>query len=393
MGPGGTAGPTPYDLKVDTSEPDAADVAPPLVGPPFRLRPFRGMMLTGRSVGDADSFRAFSRPYRDVARRLARWEKSGRLAHDDEPALYLHEYTVNGITVRGLIGALELSRRAGPGEPPAVLPHEAIHPRQARELADRMREMEINPAPVLLVHRGPAAVREIVCEVAAGEPLRIYHDRHGQTQRIWALRDPERLARVHDALADAQVLLADGHHRYAAYLEVQEERPGTAWDRGLAMLVDQDDTPIFLGAIHRILHRTSLADVRRAVEDLPGATWEPSAETAAISALAADTLVLTDGEAWATLRLEPGPRAPVELLHQDLLPRLRGAATPVTYHHSVQDLLRDLVTWRDVAVLLPAPDFDTVIATVARRRLLPEKATSFQPKPTVGVLMRSLRDR
>jgi hypothetical protein len=29
---------------------------------------------------------------------------------------------------------------------------------------------------------------------------------------------------------------------------------------------------------------------------------------------------------------------------------------------------------------------------VAADRLLPEKATSFQPKPSLGVLMRSLRD-
>ncbi len=377
---------------MDTSEADGTDVAPPLVAAPFRLHPFRGMMLTGSRVGDAASFRAFARPYRDVARRLSRWEKSGRLAHDPEPALYLHEYTVNGITVRGLVGALELSHRAGPGDPAAVLPHEAIHPRQARELADRMREMQLNPAPVLLVHRGPAAVRDIVRRAASAEPVRVYRDRHDQSQRIWALRDPDQIARVDAALADAEVLLADGHHRYAAYLSLQEERPGTPWDRGLAMLVDHDDTPIFLGAIHRILRRTSLADVQAAVESSPGATWEPAAETAAISALAADTIVLTDGQAWAVARLPPGPRAPVEVLHADLVPRLPGPPPTVSYHHSVQDLLTGVTAGRDVAVLMPAPDFDQVHATVAQRRLLPEKATSFQPKPTVGVLMRSLRE-
>ena len=46
-----------------------------------------------------------------------------------------------------------------------------------------------------------------------------------------------------------------------AYLELQQRHPGTAADRGLAMLVDQDDTPLFLGAIHRTLARTSLEDL------------------------------------------------------------------------------------------------------------------------------------
>ena len=45
-----------------------------------------------------------------------------------------------------------------------------------------------------------------------------------------------------------------------------------------------------------------------------------------------------------------------------------------------------------VAVLMPAPDVDVVLRVAAADRLLPEKATSFQPKPSVGVLIRSLRD-
>jgi hypothetical protein len=46
---------------------------------------------------------------------------------------------------------------------------------------------------------------------------------------------------------------------------------------------------------------------------------------------------------------------------------------------------------RGVVVLLPSADLDTVMTT-SLVRLLPEKATSFQPKPSIGVFMRSLRD-
>ena len=41
---------------------------------------------------------------------------------------------------------------------------------------------------------------------------------------------------------------------------------------------------------------------------------------------------------------------------------------------------------------MPAIDYDLVRRIVSDQRLLPEKATSFQPKPSLGVLMRSLRD-
>ena len=43
-------------------------------------------------------------------------------------------------------------------------------------------------------------------------------------------------------------------------------------------------------------------------------------------------------------------------------------------------------------MLLPAPEVDLVLRIAAADRLLPEKATSFQPKPSLGVLIRSLRD-
>ena len=61
----------------------------------------------------------------------------------------------------------------------------------------------------------------------------------------------------------------------------------------------------------------------------------------------------------------------------------------MTYHHSVDGALEGL-SGSQVAVLLPAPDFDLVKKTLMERRLLPEKATSFQPKPSLGVIMRQV---
>ena len=41
---------------------------------------------------------------------------------------------------------------------------------------------------------------------------------------------------------------------------------------------------------------------------------------------------------------------------------------------------------------MPAPSVGLVLRVAEADRLLPEKATSFQPKPSLGVLIRSLRD-
>ncbi|QZY30571.1 DUF1015 family protein [Nocardioides coralli] len=370
---------------------DSGPARPPApVAGPFRLEAFRALGLSPHRVGDPASARAFARPYRDVGSRLRRWERQGHLTRDTQPAVYLHEYAVGGLTVRGLVGALDVSRRASPGEQQVVLPHEGVHDAQADELAARMTQMQVNPAPILLVHRGPAAVRALVHDVMAGPPDREFTDRAERHNRLWAIRAPELLARLREDLADARPLIADGHHRYEAYLRMQEADPGSPADRGLAMLVDQDDTPLFLGAIHRTVADTSLPQLGEAVEGI--AELSAAAEPDAMAALGPSTLVVTDGREWARLELRlPDSRAAVEVLHEELLPRLPGKPRRVTYHHSVEDTLQRL-TRRRIAVLMPAPDFDLVGGIVADHRVLPEKATSFQPKPSLGVIMRSLRD-
>lgn len=370
---------------------DPATVVPPYVAKPLTLLPFRAVMLAAGRVGDPASARALARPYRDVAARLEEWIAQGRATSDSAPAVYLHEYTVSGLTIRGLVGAMGFSVRAETPDERAVWPHEAIHPEQAGELADRMFQMGLNPAPILLVHHGDPGLRSLITEVSLAVPDWRYLDRAGQRQRIWAIRAPEALARIAELLADSRCLLADGHHRYAAYLRLQEQHPGTAWDAGLAMVVDQDDTPLFLGAIHRTLPGTTLAALAHAARSA-GADVGEHDRRHALGALDRTHLVLTDGTTWHTVRPHGlDEAAAVSWLHDRVLTRVPQPIARIDYHHTVDDALAATSTLAP-AVLLPSPDFDQVRAMVESGGLLPEKATSFQPKPSLGVLMRPVTD-
>jgi uncharacterized protein (DUF1015 family) len=330
----------------------------------------------------------FGRPYREVAERLDRWRADGQLVGSATSAVYVHEYTAAGLTVRGLVGALDISVPAASLADRAVVPHEGIHPEQVAELAERMSVWQLNPAPILLVHRGPPGVRELVERSVRKDPWLDFVDRADQRHRIWLLDDA---AQLDAALAGSRALIADGHHRYAAYLRMHQSSSRGPADRGLAMLVDQADTPLFLGAIHRVLLDTTLEEVERACTG--PTTFAPISAADAFAALSADTLVATDGRSWATLSVElPPDRAAVELLHDELLGARGLPEGRVAFHHSVEEALSRVRSADGVAVLVPAPDFDLVVRVAEAGRLLPEKATSFQPKPSVGVLIRSLTD-
>ena len=291
--------------------------------------------------------------------------------------------------MRGLVGALGLAHRAAAPADRAVWPHEEIHPEQAGELADRMHQMDLNPAPILLVHHGEQELRELIATVTHRRPDWRYLDRTGQRQRIWAIREADLLVRIGELLRETRSLLADGHHRYAAYLRLQQEHPGTGWDAGLAMLVDQHDTPLFLGAIHRTLPGTTLDALVEAAR-ASGAEVSTHGRRRALGALDSTHLVLTDGSAWHTVSPSHLDReAAVSWLHDRVLPRLPSPATRVEHHHNVDDALA-ATSPSSPAVLLPNPDFEQVRALVESGGLLPEKATSFQPKPSLGAIMRPM---
>lgn len=369
----------------------SAAVPPPYVAAPLQLHPFRAHLLEASRVGDPASARLFARPYRAVAERLRQWGDQGRITTDSGPAIYLHEYTASGMTIRGWVGALDLTRRAHGLRDRGVLPHEGVHPDQTAELAERMGEMRVNPAPILLVHQAAPGVARVTRRAMLGEPTWENVDRSGQRHRIWAVRDVADQAELNAALDHA--LLADGHHRYAAYLQLQARDPGGPADHGLAMLVDQAETPLFLGPIHRVLTDLMLDDLATAAAAAGLGTHEAAAP--GFDQLAATTAVGTDGRRAVALTAGAGVTSEatmVELLHRDVLPRLPRPPRNVQFRHSVEEAVGAVGGSRAVAVLLPAPTFEQVLASVEAGRLLPEKATSFQPKPNVGVIMRSLDD-
>ncbi|MEX0429778.1 DUF1015 family protein [Nocardioides sp. DS6] len=369
----------------------SAVVTPPYVAGPFHLHPFRALRLDPVRIGDPASARLYARPYRNVEARLATWRARGDVTEDDHEALYVHEYTDSGLTVAGVVGALDISRRTPIAAESVVLPHEGVHPEQVRELADRMARMALNPAPILLVQDFPPAARQCVARIREQPPDHEFSDRGGQHHRIWALRDVRAIAELNHSWSRTPALVADGHHRYAAYLRLQAAGPGGPTDRGLAMIVDQHTAPLHLGAIHRTLRDTSFARLRTTAHTL-ACRWRDAPHGEAVAALHPGTVVVTDATSWASIQLPlPPGAAAVQFLHESFIPTLSDTPPAVRYHHTVDEALKHLRPGRDTAVLLPAPTLADVWNSVVSERLLPEKATSFQPKPHPGVFIRHLR--
>ncbi len=162
--------------------------------------------------------------YQDAARMLRGWQDDHILVPDPVPGLYVYEQAAGPeILQRGLIGALRLV----PPEAGVVLPHEDVVPGPVRGRRQLMEATQANLEPIFLLYDGsrPGAATGLVEDVAAGrDPLVEALTEDAIRHRIWAVTDPAEIAAVGADLAPRQALIADGHHRYAAYRQLQARR-------------------------------------------------------------------------------------------------------------------------------------------------------------------------
>jgi uncharacterized protein (DUF1015 family) len=396
----------------------------------FELAPFRGLRFDPATIGDlgtavsppydvldAELVRAlesanprnvvrlilsrrFETPYLAVLGRLDRWRQEGALRPDPRPALYLYEYSADQTVVRGLVGLVGLRH---PHER-VVLPHEEVSEAPVEDRVALMRTTRTNLEPILLVHDGTDWLRRQLAATADLPPATEVVAYDGTRHRLWLLDDPSLLARLAEELAPRQALIADGHHRYAAYLRLQAhahrhtDAEPSPWDYGLAMLVDTRAFPLQVRAIHRTVDGLTGTDVVELTTQ-HGQRLQPVASQgealARLDAAGPDataTFALTDGHSWWLLTVPRSDPVDTTVLHRDVLPSWHVTEEQLGYHHSLHQALHSLARRPAVAVLMAPPTVEQVLRSTAAGTTLPRKSTSFEPKPRMGLVMRDLRD-
>jgi len=372
------------------------------------------LILPGK---DADASRA-------AAGLLREWLSAGVLIRDRMPALYLYEQSgeASSWLQRGIISLVRLGSPAAAG----ILPHEGVMPGLVADRRALMAATQANLEPIFLIYDGEQAgqeagtATETIATVAAERaPLVTITTEDGVTHRLWRLAHPDEQAAITADLAGRRALIADGHHRYAAYLDLQAQMRASGlgagpWDYGLAFLVDSDAYPPRLGAIHRVLpglppeRAAELAKAGFTVQDLPADRGLAGALESLDAAGREGTAFLLAGGSGFWLLSQPDPvqvaasmpagaSAPwrgldASVMQQLLMGRLWGIADSerdVVIIHDAADAVRAAASTGTTAVICNPPSFEDVIQIAARGERVPRKSTSFGPKPRTGLVLRT----
>ncbi len=271
-----------------------------------------------------------------------------------------------------------------PPQAGGLVPHEQTDVRAVRRRVKALRTAHVDRDPLLLTHRGGGEVGGIVDGGAT--PVYEVTDRQRHV-RVLQLPEPagERVLR---RLAGEAYLVADGHHRLAAAAGLRAEGVPS---QVTALVVDADDTALVLGPIHRVLLDEQGRD--HVHEDAVTSVLERCRAAGAVvvrqdDARAGDASVVLvhEGRRWA-VTWPHHPRTDVTTLVEHVLAdtsRARTRREPDT------DIAVAAAEHGALTCLLPSPDLDEVLALATGGRLLPYKATAFEPKLPPGALVRPL---
>ena len=348
--------------------------------------------------------------YSHAEELLQSWRSSGVLRRDEGTALYVYEQSRDGEVQRGLIGAVELRDP----EDRVVLPHEDVMPWPVADRLALMRATAANLEPILLVYEGGGPASDVVERVAGRDPIAEARTEDGGVHRLWRVTDSADLAAIADDLAARQAMIADGHHRYAGYLRLQQDHrddgPGP-WDAGLALLVDSTRHPLHVRAIHRVVlglpadqaataaAKAFAVSPARDADDALRRLAEPGGRHRMALHGRQGTWVVEDpDQAQVDAALDPARpgrwrRLDAAVLHGLLVEQLWHADdAAVAYHHDPGAAIDEAERTGGTAVLLRPVDLADVLALAAMGERMPRKSTSFGPKPRTGLVLRELLD-
>jgi len=291
----------------------------------------------------------------------------------------------------------------------AVLPHEDVFPGPVDDRAALMAATSAQLEPIMLVHEGRQSLGHALRVRARGPAELGVTTEDGITHRLWRVSDADDIAALNRVVGDGHALIADGHHRYAAY-QARRAAGGPEWGFGLAWLVDESTDPLSLTAIHRTVQGQTLLGFETAVTAHAKAlalTGEHADWLADLSMAQDPAFVVTDGRraiwvhrldaAWLDGTLEARPsswrRLDSVVLHEALLPAVAGIEEGdprVSYEHDATAAVDKVRRHGGLAVLMRPPRLRDVLSAAAEGIRMPRKSTSFGPKPRNGLVMRRL---
>jgi uncharacterized protein (DUF1015 family) len=311
-----------------------------------------------------------------------------------------------------------------------ILPHERTFPKAKEDRLRLLTATHTNVSPIFgLYPSGNTGLESLLAKVAARAPMIEVTDDLGILNQVRAIDDADEIAVVQRTLADARVLIADGHHRYETALEYRRRRRAEegnsagvrGYDYVMMTLVAFNDPGLVILPTHRLVRH--LPDAAIASFDTLASEIFELIEVASVDAMRAAIardghgtigVALRGQQQLLVLRLKNHdaltnemPDVPVavreldvSILHTLVFQRIFGIKPDevrkggnIEYTIDAGKAVAEVQSGSaDGAFIMAPPTVNDVERVCSAGATMPEKSTYFFPKLLTGLVMNPLDD-
>jgi len=369
------------------------------------------------------------------------WRDEGIFIQDQIPAIYVYEQEYEDplrghIHRRAYIAAVKLHNY----EERVVLPHEEIRSAVRTDRLTMLRACQASFSQIFGLFSDPdGAAEEVFASPMTSEAGFEVSDDEGVVHRMAPATDPQRIAAFAEILADKQIVIADGHHRYCAALayrdQMSADQPTASdppWDYVSMLLCPANPDTLTILPSHRMIQAlprsgydylkdpgadifqvssrelpAGPADRSGAVQDILTEMHQLSSQEHVFGLYTGDNVLrlLTVPRGASSLGNFAPQRSPawreldLAVLHRIIIEkalRLTGryaeSQKNILFTESAEEAIAKVDTG-EVAVtfLINPPRIKDVMEVAEAGDPMPQKGTHFYPKPLAGVAIYDLR--
>ncbi len=203
-------------------------------------------------------------PYLQAAETLNRWKNSGILVQDGKPAIYVYyqyfkspdnnrEYCRKGFICN--IRIYDWSEKI-------ILRHENTIPHSVDDRIKLLENTLLNVSPTHGLYTDEQYSLEKYMDESISRPIFDTIDYQGVRDVMSVIYDPEIISKFTDVIANKQIIMADGHHRYESSLQFMkkqmagnpEHTGNEAYNFHMILLTNTDSEGLRVFPTHRTIH-------------------------------------------------------------------------------------------------------------------------------------------
>lgn len=366
-------------------------------------------------------------PYASASHYWQEWRLERYIVQEPEPCLVftLERFAVDGqIRERaGLYGAVRLEP-FGKGK---IRPHERTFSAPKEDRLRLLQACRANLSPIFGLFPDHIPVFErLRAWSASRSPEVSLVDFLGTEHRLWFVRDRRLQRFVAGELAEEEIIIADGHHRYETALAYHEELVRSGQDSAgaghayvLMYLTSMEDPGLVILPTHRVLQEVpDPAGLRQQMEQhfalrsypmehaeaffralderaghhCLGVAWSPGRELLLAELRDAEVLERFAGDLAPAVR-----HLDVTLLDRVVLQGLAGVAPDdaartgrLWYTHSDREALAAVQQGAAAVFFMRPPRMADILAVCRAGQVMPQKSTYFYPKLLSGLLFQAV---